>query len=420
MNWTDLICCKYRDEDPLVNCRSVTLQVTKDCNLRCTYCYQTHKSNLMMSQETGIKCIDLLFKMYEEDNLDSVINKHTKGLALEFIGGEPLLNIETVTKCIDYFFYKCKETDHIWWENTRIFIGTNGILYNNEKVQQLIHKYKYSIVFNITLDGPQEVQDLCRKTPTGEGSFKYVIPGWLAYKNFMHGNVGTKITISPQNLPQLSEICHFFIEQGIDEINCNPIYEHDWTIEEAKIYYQELKKIANMLVSTNDRVIFSVFKEHFHKELSSANNKNWCGGTGDMLAFDPEGKAYPCLRYMEDSLGGAQKPIIIGDINALYATEEQKQNKILLDSIDRRTQSSDECWNCKINSGCSWCSAYNYQIYGTPNKRSTNVCWMHKAASLAHVYYTKINHNIPILPIFLNKQDALKIISEDEYNFLLS
>lgn len=46
-----------------------------------------------------------------------------------------------------------------------------------------------------------------------------------------------------------------------------------------------------------------------------------------------------------------------------------------------------ECFACPIASGCSWCSAYNYQCTGTPDKRVTYICPMHKARVLANAYY---------------------------------
>ena len=94
-----------------------------------------------------------------------------------------------------------------------------------------------------------------------------------------------------------------------------------------------------------------------------------------------------------------------------------------LDSITRRSQSTDECFNCPIAAGCAWCSAWNYQKYGTPNKRDTGICLMHKARSLANVYYWnkwyKQNGDDKKFKMYLPKQDALQIISEDDYNMLL-
>ena len=44
--------------------KTVTFIVTHQCNLRCSYCYETHKGDGKMSLETAKKCVDLLF---EED-----------------------------------------------------------------------------------------------------------------------------------------------------------------------------------------------------------------------------------------------------------------------------------------------------------------------------------------------------------------
>lgn len=142
-----------------------------------------------------------------------------------------------------------------------------------------------------------------------------------------------------------------------------------------------------------------------------------------MLAFDPEGIAYPCLRYMESSLGDDVPPLIVGSVDGLFDTEEHKYTADCLSCITRRSQSTDECFNCPIASGCSWCSAYNYQSLGTPNKRSTHICNMHKARSLANVYYWnkyyRKNNMNERFKMYLPKEEALKFITEDEYNMLL-
>ena len=59
-----------------------------------------------------------------------------------------------------------------------------------------------------------------------------------------------------------------------------------------------------------------------------------------------------------------------------------------LRSINRITQSTQECISCPIAKGCSWCQAYNYQISnGNFNYRATYICCMHKAISLANCYF---------------------------------
>lgn len=73
-----------------VCCRNITFQVTSGCNLRCSYCYEHHKSVERMSIETGRKVVDYILDLYEKNESDFV-NQNTRAVVLDFIGGEPLL-----------------------------------------------------------------------------------------------------------------------------------------------------------------------------------------------------------------------------------------------------------------------------------------------------------------------------------------
>lgn len=132
----------------------------------------------MMTSETARKIVDLLFRLYDENNENMVINHHTKGLILDFIGGEPLMNIEVIEDTIKYFIDQCTEKNHIWLTNFRASMSSNGILYFKPEVQSFLNKYKNFISLNITIDGPKEVHDLCRIDYDGEGSFDRSIAAW--------------------------------------------------------------------------------------------------------------------------------------------------------------------------------------------------------------------------------------------------
>ena len=93
--------------------RSVTLQVTEACNLQCTYCYQTQKSGKRMSFETAKKFVDYLLS----DKSDYINTGNTKAITLDFIGGEPLLEIDLIDKICDYWLERCIELRHPWAVN---------------------------------------------------------------------------------------------------------------------------------------------------------------------------------------------------------------------------------------------------------------------------------------------------------------
>jgi uncharacterized protein len=80
------------------------------------------------------------------------------------------------------------------------------------------------------------------------------------------------------------------------------------------------------------------FMEEAFQPMPEEENHNWCGGTGLMICFDPEGKAYPCLRYMKSSLGDSREPICVGDCkNGIYNTQKSLKIKDNLKSITRRS-----------------------------------------------------------------------------------
>jgi hypothetical protein len=103
--------------------------------------------------------------------------------------------------------------------------------------------------------------------------------------------------------------------------------------------------------------------------------------------------------------------------------ECEKQCVGCLNKITRRSQSTDQCFYCPIASGCAWCSGYNYQVFGTANKRTTYTCEMHKARCLALVYYYntyyKKNNINEVQDLWVPKQWAIPIVGEEEYNNLV-
>ena len=422
LGYNDFLVRSYTNLDSEVNCRNITFQVTDDCCLKCSYCYQINKHHHMMSKEVARKGIDLLFKLYDENKEGAYINHHTHGIILDLIGGEPFMNVEVMDFIVDYFIQQCVERKHEWLTNFRISISSNGILYFNENVQNFIKKYENLISLNITVDGPKEIHDSCRVDYDGNGSFERAIAAADDWYARGHEDITTKITIAPENLGQLNTIFDFFIKRGYKYIFANPIYEQKWTSEQGKEYYKQLIILADRLLKEKE-VYSTLFEERNFGPLLSSENNNWCGGVGAMLAFDYNGLAFPCLRYMESSLGSDKEPIIVGSVDGIYNTPETQKLYTDLCAVTRRSQSTDECWNCQIASGCAWCSAWNYQSLGSFNKRSTNICWMHRARALANVYYWNNRYikekKEKIFPLYLSRDIATSLISDEEYDDLI-
>ena len=419
IDYSEEIRRRYRFENgDISSCRNVTFVVTEACDAACVYCYECHKSNKSMSFETAKKIVDLIFELSETDE-STFINTKTKAVILDFIGGEPLLNIDVIEKTCNYFWHKALKLNHPWANTFRISMISNGLNYFDERVQRFIRKYKSRLSFGITIDGDKEMHDACRIRPDGSGTWEQANAAQMHYHKTFNRKLNTKVTIAPSNLPYFDRTIKYFIENGYEDIYANPVFEEEWTVEQAKLYYEKLKLVADYIVANNlqDRVYFSVFDKDLFRPIPEEEQHPFCGGTGDMCAFGTDGTAYPCLRYMNLSLNGSQPEIRIGNADrGIYQTDAEKEILHDMASVTRRSSNDDECYNCQISSGCGNCSAWCYQKYGTYNKKDKGICWMHRARCLANKYYFNlIGQDFNVL---LPDNIAEQIIGKDELQLL--
>ena len=399
------------------NVRTITFQITDDCNLCCSYCYQINKGHHKMPFEIAKTLIDEL--LHNDKLIENYVkSKNSLGVILEFIGGEPLLEIDLIDQIIDYFIKQCIILHHPWIDRFRVSICSNGVLYFTPKVQDFIKKHQTHLSFSISIDGNKKLHDTCRVFPDRTGSYDLAIKAAKHYMKHYDQYLGSKMTLSPSNINFTSSALINLWENGYSYIYANCVYEKGWTIEHAKILYNELKKTADYLLNNYLEKIKGASILNFDlNQQKNTSNRNFCGGDGNMLAIDYKGDLYPCLRYMESSIGQSQSPYIIGNVNDGIGYNQQTKDMIAGLDVTYQSQSPQECLDCPVSSECGWCSALNYQEFGTINKRTTYTCLMHKARVLANYYYqNKMGGNYPFL---INKQDAIDIIGEDETNYLM-
>ena len=110
---------KEEDKEDDMLCKDVTFCVTEACNLACTYCYECHKTSRRMSWETAKRIVDGLFAGEFVDN-------SAPAIILDFIGGEPLLEIELIDKTVEYFKRKAFQLRHPWAYYYMISISKSG------------------------------------------------------------------------------------------------------------------------------------------------------------------------------------------------------------------------------------------------------------------------------------------------------
>lgn len=359
--------------------KNITFIVTKDCQLACKYCYLVGKNEKeRMSFEVAKKAIDYILNERNLFNQKSVI--------WDFIGGEPFLEIELIEKICDYLTAEMYRLNHPWFTHHMFSFSTNGINYDSPKVQSFIKKYYHHLSIGITIDGTKRKHDLNRiwkgDFSPEKGSYDDVvrnIPLWM--EQFPGGS--TKVTISSADIPYIKESVLHLYQLGIHEVNINAVFEDVWKEGDDILFEEQLMQLADAIIENKyyENNACSFFSESIGKPLT--DNLNWCGA-GRMLSIDAAGNFYPCTRFAGYSLR-EKKPIIIGNINE--GIDKNKLRPFL--TLDRTTQSPQECIDCEVASGCAWCQGENYDAAETDTiyQRATAICKMHKARVRANNYY---------------------------------
>lgn len=371
--------------------KNITFVVTKDCQLACKYCYLVGKNTKeQMSFDVAKQAINYILDHEEEFKEESVV--------WDFIGGEPFLEIDLIDKICDYLKTEMYRRNHHWFNSYRFSFSTNGINYSTEKVQRYIKKNLSHLSIGITIDGTKRKHDLNRIWKTAEmekgiqpkpedekGSYDDVvrnIPLWLS--QFPNG--GTKVTISSADIPYIKESVLHLYGLGIHEVNINCVFEDVWHEGDDILFENQLIELADEIIDNNlfrDNAC-SFFSENIGKPLDAKlENQNWCGA-GMMLSVDAAGNFYPCTRFAGYSLR-SKKPIVIGNVRD--GIVKNRLRPFL--TLDRTTQSPQECVDCEVASGCAWCQGENYDAADSPTiyQRATVICKMHKARVRANNYY---------------------------------
>lgn len=405
-----------KDSDVFVH--NFTFQTTERCSLNCTYCYQFNKSPMRMEFNTAKKFIDDLLN----DKYGYINRYNSPAIIIEFIGGEPLLEINLTRKIYEYFLDKCYELNHPWFTLHRLSICSNGLQYFDDEVQDFFKEYSQNISFNISIDGNKKLHDSCRIQPNGEGSYDIDMMALNHFNKNYTPERNSKMTLAPSNISYLYDSVVDFIKNGMTCININCVFEEGWNTETAKIEYYQLKKLADYIVDNNlENLYIAIFNERQEDIQDKSFDGNSCGGVGSMLALRPNGQFYPCIRYMPTSVGDNVKDLCIGNVDdGIIGRENGSEVLNMMDRITRRSQSNDICYECPIGNDCGNCSALGHTVFGTPNKRTTFACIQFIAEALANVYYwNRLLLKNPEYDLNVRKNNvpdewALLIIDKDE------
>ena len=325
--------------------RICSLMVTHSCNLHCVYCFEKYKSKGLkfMSLNTAQKILNKEFEDFSnKDRLPS------DRLAIEFFGGEPLLNFDLIQNIYEW-------TDSLNLTFPLIFqLTTNGTLFTDNMLHWFAERIEgFRIV--VSIDGDDYMQYINRGCDFKKIPIDYIAKNWK--------NSYFKMTVSQETLPYYSKGIIDLSLKGY-KVPSSLAEGIVWNQEDATIYKNELMKIARFYLKHPEFEPDQPFDYSFSKLLSPLNipPKN-CGVGTDILIYDTDGISYPCHLFL---------PIVHG----------QNEVERILKDIDFHDDASlinDKCRKCLIPNICRTCYGYNQIDRGNPQNRNLSKCKMQLA-----------------------------------------
>ncbi len=332
--------------------KALCLHIAHDCNLACRYCFagegEYHGDRALMSLETGKKALDFLVK-----NSGDRVN-----LEVDFFGGEPLMNWETVKGLVEYG--RSLEQKHR--KKFRFTLTTNGVLLNDQ-ILEFANKEMANIVLSI--DGRKEVHDRMRPFRGGQGSYDLILPKFQKVAESRgQERYYVRGTFTHYNLDFSRDVLHL-ADLGFRQISVEPVVagpEDDYAIKEADLprLKEEYDRLAaEMLQRRKEGRGFRFF--HFMIDLSGGpcvfKRLSGCGSGTEYLAVTPWGDLYPCHQFVgkeEFRMGNVEEGILREDIRDKFR--------------GCHVYAKDKCRKCFARFYCSGgCAANAYNFHGDIN-----------------------------------------------------
>lgn len=360
-------------EDDLLNTQvsSLTLIVTEECNLRCKYCVYSEEyphfksySKQRMAAETAIQAVDYYMELHQERQVRGLV----KDPAINFYGGEPLLEFELIQKVIEH----CNDQGY----KANYYITTNGTIMTDEIIDFIIRN---DVLLTVSLDGDQYEHDRKRVFKNQKGTFEVILKNIArlqAARKEQDRIQGLNFNCCFDSYTDMCRVAEFFQENeelfSPFSVLWNKIASFGTT------YYDHLEDMrkAGLLEGNKDNLFRSLSKlgTEYHENMIEEKDtarcldslffglalcknrpkgielpvfKNACE-PGCKLAVDAEGLFYVCERAnQQHSIGSIEEKLDLGKINDLLGEFLKLWN--------------EHCESCNINKLCELCYVHFLQ-----------------------------------------------------------
>lgn len=351
--------------------------VTLRCDHACLYCQAGSKNvsekKYDMNQTTARNVVDKIFESL------------SPSITIEFQGGEPLTNWETVKFIIDYAQKKNNQAK----KKLSISMVTNLTFMNDRRFHELCER---NVSICTSLDGPKKIHD--RNRIAGNTSSYEQVSRWL--RRFIKAYEKKEISFKPSalstitkfSLPHATSIIDEYLNLGLSGIHLRPvtpfgIKDRSWKLisfssKEFLVFYRQAMDYIISL-NLNGRAFHERFANIFLSKILTGADPDYldlrspCGAGTGQLAYHYNGDVYTCDEGRMFSQQGDES-FRLGPISEFSHAELKNNPTLKALCISSCLDLLPGCHSCAYKPYCGVCPLYNYKHNGDIFKKSDFLC----------------------------------------------
>lgn len=323
---------------------NLVIWMTEECNLRCSYCYETKQPKSFDTEAVKAR-VEVLF---EEGMMDWGADSYR----ISFFGGEPLLEFEAMTDFIAWL-------EGLVPKAFQYSITTNGTLITPAVAEYLANK-RFGMLFSI--DGDREAM------AARSDSYDASIAGFTHLQT-VGMTPEANMTFRPDQLGRWRENIGHVVELGFRSFNLNPLEGVNYDFAETLAAF---------------RAVFSAYMDEWLPSgiRTSSLSKPFvafrdggvphgCGAGKGFVAIAPDGEVYPCHHMVQ------MPAMAIGSLRGILPQHKEYWERF-------NPQQNEKCTTCLVQPYCRGsCAAVNAFTTGDLHLPYEGDCAFHKAHIMA-------------------------------------
>ena len=311
----------------------LSIIITQNCNLSCSYCYEMTKSNRTIELSLAKSIIKEYLNSEQYDEVE-----------IDLFGGEPFLEFEKIKEL-------CEWTWNQKWKNAYLFFTTsNGVLIHG-KIREWLRINKDRFWVSLSIDGERYSHNINRSNSFDLIDIPFFKECWPMQS--------VKMTISKDTISYLYDNIVYLHSFGFELAGTNFAEGINWGGEELKtILIDQLDKLCRYYIENPNVKPAPIVNMPIHYCEMEKTKKKTCGCGVTMAAYGIDGEKYPCTFFT----------------SMTFSDEKLK----IIDQVDWDEEdffTDDYCYNnCYLNPICFSCYGSNMLQTGNVNVRDKSRC----------------------------------------------